>query len=308
MKDRLLKSKTKFSKKKIIFISVLLICCFLIYIVFAFFFGGNKPLISYGTNQEYEIQGKQDLLSFSEYRYTESFPQIWDSFCIELDVSVPIFERISDTMSNKTEIPVKGRLAFEKGIYYLSFRRLGLHFEIVYDSLYKAYAQSVSGSTIFSTFFEIEKTNGWECSQNSANLIWADLLLWQLKNFLGKPLINMLTDLNNYSEFNNVYNLTQTQSTLNAKQLQSFFSFDYIISNFSLYHPCEITQCSASINLQNTKSPKLEYSINGFFSKDNVGIFGKGTLRFCQIGNTSISLPQTVKQEWLKYDGYNRIF
>lgn len=296
-------AKNNRRKKKIILVTIAVIFFLLLYTVLAFFFGGNKPLISYGTRKEATINSKEDFLTFAEYRYSENSPQIWDSFCIELDVKPAYYDgyTLYINKANLSESHLKGRLAFENGIYYLSVRYHGVHIEVLYDSVYKSYAQSVSGSSIFSTFFEIEKTNGWSCSQDSKSLRWSNFLLWQLKIFLGKPIIRTFAEYGKFTETDNVYLLMQTNYALQTQELQSLLSFDYFDSRYSLYHPCKITKCYASINLQNSERPKIEYSAKGFCEDLKATLLCEGKLNFVHIGNTFISVPKTVKEQWAGY-------
>lgn len=310
------------TKKSMIAIVLLTILCF-----FVLTSCSPASCVKVGNGTAYAFSDPRDFAQKAEYRYSDIDSSYWDYYSVEYDITS--FTLYYDWMSDRYsyyqtykltdvgEDSCKGLMAHSEGIYYIRQTYSGITEECLFDTVYNTCAYKISGN-IFAYFGEwlaetdVGFTDTWLCFDSLENEEVSDFLKI-CNHFYDKEIIAMF---NNYPEaFSNEGGVYKAQDfSVMQTELYDWFCLDGIKdSNSNSYKRItgfnwEITSADAVIDLSKSQNPIVKFKLSAYFPSINKSLHCGGTLKYNNVNNTKLDIPEEVITAWQSYDNYERVF
>lgn len=298
-----------------------------------FFLCGCGPVscVGVGTGVDYSFSEGQDFSSLSDYRYSETKTSFWDHYYVEYDITAfelsyekswfnpnnkyPQLSTTHTTLTDVAAVGTKGKMAHSKGIYYISESSWGITVELLVDTVYNAFACKISGNVISELLFdEVQFTDQWLCFDNSSYIISDDILsgyLIILNHFYDEEILSLFNShMDSFECVRGVY--TAKDFSLIKSELHSWFLLNGLedcnstskhqISGFNW----EITEGKVSIDLSVSSTPQVSFALTAWYPSIDKSVRCGGKLKYSNVNNIVLHIPDEVVSEWQKYEGYDR--
>ncbi len=326
------KGKIKIKPKFIIIVSVLLA----LIIVATIFISScqnavKSSLAKEGDGENYEFLNLSSLTSRADYSYNSSNESYWDYYSMDFELDLYEFDYDITTSStyvysqypyngryittygaelyDVSSISVSGYFAQSGGLYYLKEIFEDRCEEVIVDANTNDIAGKITGTNPY-TYFSLS-TNAWtdfglKKYDEQFKDIGFDFSATVVENYLEITKhffdIEILKYFNegeeNYTKNGNLYILNGEKAT-KENAFASWFG-DYDSSTYFSWknYEHEITSCSATIDLTNPATPKLNFSLTASFPKIESEITCGGTIKYNYVNNTKIEVPDEVTELW----------
>lgn len=300
------------------------------YLVFSFIYR-PKSLIGKGDGEDYAISDISELVQLANYSYSDSEDSIWDFYSVEYDVKVFSIQydeellyyndyygrhplKTTYTLTEIENVDVKGKMAHNKGLYYIREEGFGLTIEFLIDVVNDCFAYCLSGSFIYKILEYYEQINTdvaevaksyfgkWVCFDVLSSDYARDIL--ELVNhFYDSNILALLEKEELFDIDGEKYVLKNTTSILSNPLLIDCFYFE----GYEFYN-VELTKADVRIDLKDGKTPNVNYSLKAYIKDVDKSIDYEGNIKYNYINNTKINVPQEVIGQWSEYEGFNRVF
>ena len=304
--------------------SMLLLLCFVM-------FAGCAPAscAKPGNGAAYEFSDAREFSTKAKYRYSKSEPSYWDYYSVEYDITtfeisyeneVSRYNYVStviDTLIDVKPIKTKGLMAHSKGIYYIRETNFGVTSECFFDTVYDVCAFRLSGNVLAqleSWLFEedVEYTDTWICLDNIYSE-YIDEYLDLVNHFFDKEIIQMLNSYPQaFSSVDGKY-VSQDFNVLKT-QLHDWFLIDnFDDNNTSSYHRYvgfnwEITTGNVEVDLASKTNPAITFNLTAYYPYIDKSLRCGGKIKYNNVNNIELDIPEEVISTWQSYDGYYREF
>ena len=305
----------------LIIVFILVFCCLLTGY-------SSINLASKGSGEDYSFYAIQDFTSLSVYEYDESDANYWDYYMVEYDVNVPSIEYnwyTSKVNFNKTMVVniltkvetenVKGIMAHSKGIYYLRESAFGTTLEVLFDTVYEVTAFKLSGALARLLVSLSEENfnydfNKWICFDYSGGASCINDALRIINHFYDREILSFFDNhIDEIESKNSVYKWSDI--SIAADELHDWFKLlDTRSSTYCSYigFEWEVTECDLTLDISKANKPQLKFSISAYYPHVHTTIECGGTLKYNNVDNTVLNIPQEVQDAWKSFDGYAREF
>lgn len=287
----------------------------------------NHGLAKKGDGEDYKFSTISDLTSLGDYEYDGDQASFWDYYSVEYDLKVPAVEAhysvLTSRLARVTSLDkvqaarVKGFMAHSAGIYYVRESALGVTVELLYDTVYNTIAYKVSGllAKLGAAVAEDEtQFEQWVCfNGNEVDSFVVEEALITLNHFYDKKLFDALDGEENiFDNRKNVYTCDNVQAIADMMDFWFDISDSLILDarrasyNVSAVDPGDagvytIDSGSVKIDLSKGTSPKVELSLTATYPAVGTTIECGGTLKYSNVDNTALEIPQEVAAEWSNY-------
>lgn len=275
----------------------------------SFFCCGNPSIVKRGEGEDFALTNVNDLCRLSTYKYCVDDGDIWDYYSVEYSATAIVltvnstfngFIYIPNELTEVREVNVSGKMAHAQGIYYVRESYLGLTSEHIINTNNGVYAYCLSGSSIIASFLEEELSDGWQISYKQ-NLSFDDDVYQALniiEHFYDKEVLYLLGVDGAYLYDNGVYTLDKSNPATIIPKLKYCVDFDIYGRDLHTFATWEITNYSATVDITNPITPKVEYDVKIYFPTLDSSIFYKGELKYSKINNIVLDIPAEVYEAW----------